>query len=191
MNIKMFIGSEDLELVNGVWRKEPNSLIMKPANSLVKQFLQTLKTHFSFATCGSFAWTDTGGTTRTQNTNIAMTCTAALGDTTNGMVVGTGTNAVTITDYALQTKIAHGTGASQLQYAAQLFNDTDVTVSGSTCYYDLTRTFTNGSGSDITVTEVGLYGKMTYYYLIDRTLYTKTIANGAGAIFTYRLQISV
>jgi len=191
MNIKMFILAEDLQLVNGIWQKKPNTLIMKPANSLMKQFLQAIKTQFSYVSCGTSAWTDTGGVARSVSPGGLLDVRANANDATLGIVAGTGTNAVTISDYALQTQIAHGTGAGQLSYAAVLFPNTNVTVDGSNCYYDFNRTFTNSSVGSITINEIGLYSNTTYKFMLDRTLYTKTIANGAGAIITYRIQISV
>ena len=189
MNIKMFISSQDLELVNGIWQKKPNSLIIKPANSLVKQFLQQMKYNFSVATLGTTC-RDTGGTLRAlPGTGFSLIANAGI--VTWGIVVGTGTDAVTILDYKLQTQIAHGTGAGQLSYAAMLFPDADVTVAGGVCYYDFNRTFTNSSDGAITIQEIGLYVLNNYNFMFDRTLFEKTITNGAGAILTYRIQISV
>jgi hypothetical protein len=189
MNIKMFILSEDLEWKDGTWQKKPNTLIMKPANSLVKQFLQHLKYGFSGVSLGTTV-RDTGGTLRALP-QFQIYLVAAAGTDTTGIVVGTGTNAVTISDYQLQTKILTGATAGKLNYALMLFPDADVTVDGSTVRYDFNRTFTNSSGGDITIQEVGLYAANNYYFMLDRTLFVKTIANGAGAILTYRIQISV
>ena len=192
MKIDMKIITEDMVNVNGIWQIVPNSRIENPANSLVKQFLQILKVRFSYVTLSS-AVRDTGNTLRTYTYNTySLRINAGAGVTTHGIVVGTGTDAVTISDYKLQTLIEHGNGAGQLSYGAVLFDNTDVTVSGSACYYDIKRVLTNNSGGNITVTEVGLYSvDSAYYYMFDRTLYSKTINNGAGAIFTYRMQISV
>jgi hypothetical protein len=189
MNIKMFILSEDLEWKDGTWQKKPNTLIKKSANSLVKQFLQCTKYNFSSASLGTTV-KDTGGTLRAlANTTLDLRANAGI-DTT-GIVVGTGTNAVTISDYQLQTKILTGATAGKLNYALMLFPDADVTVDGSTVRYDFNRTFTNSSGGDITIQEVGLYANNSYYFMLDRTLFVKTITNGTGAILTYRIQISV
>src|SRR3990167_10982238 len=62
--------------------------------------------------------TDTGGSSRTITRESDMAADIAAGTSTRGLVAGTGTNAVTITDSKLQTQIAHGTGAGQLDYGA-------------------------------------------------------------------------
>jgi len=74
---------------------------------------------------------------------------------TYGIVVGTGTNAPTNSDYALQTQIAHGTGAGQLDYGAH--SRTAPAVVGSNVDYIISRSFYNGSGATITVNEIGVY----------------------------------
>jgi len=192
MNLQIKILCEDYKKVNGIWRLE--GIDECPANSLVKQFMQLMKVQLSTVTITSLI-KDTGGTSRTvptvaQNFNIN----AGLGIVTHGILVGTGTNAVTISDYVLQTPIAHGNGAGQLYYNAVAFDDADVTVSGSDCYYDCKRFIENNSGGDINIKEIGVVctgSASSYKFLIDRTLYNKTITNGTGARFIYRFEISV
>jgi hypothetical protein len=136
---------------------------------------------------------DTGGATRsigsnTDNYNIA----AAAGDALRGIVVGTGTNAVVIGDYALQTKIVHGVGAGQLQYGLQSW--VAPTTTGSTRKFTISRTWTNGTANPITVNEVGIYcygGGTAWYFCIERTLSTKAIAAAASATATYTISVTV
>jgi len=192
MNLSIKIICEDYIKKNGVWRLK--SIVEQPANSLVKAFMQLMTVHLGQCWITNLV-KDTGNTNRTvysAATDFAIN--ALLGITTYGIVVGTGTNAVTISDYVLQTPIAHGNGASQLYYNAMAFDGTDVTVSGSDCYYDCKRFIENNSGGDIGVKEIGaicLGAPSQWNFLIDRTLYDKTITNGTGARFIYRFKITV
>ena len=175
-----------------IWsRKESGLWVLEKqhqANSLVKAYAQAMIFNLSIVNVASVI--DTGNISRTISGYTIMN--AIAGDHLYGIVVGTGTNAVTISDYALQTKIAHGTVAGKLSYGAVVF-PANVTVAGSTCYFDVTRPFTNGSGSSITINEVGIYAKSStgFYYCFDRTLSTVTIADGETKTATYRLSFSV
>ena len=140
--------------------------------------------------------------------NIGMPSGANYGDTnpralgavnssTDGIVVGTGNTAVAVTDYVLATQIVHGTGAGQLSHAAQTV-DTDITRVSNTCTWNTQRVFTNSSGGDIIVAEMGLYGlygrvntaNTTDVYCLIRDVLgsTKTITNGSTGTFKYTLQ---
>lgn len=160
------------------------------ANSLVRQFLALLlKNSFDAL---ELDIRDTGNTIRTLATATGMGYVdALLGTTDNGILVGTGTNEVTILDYALQTKIAHGTGAGQLSYGACTVS-ADVIEDGSDVYFLVSRIFTNNSGGNITIKEAGIATRVgSFYYLLDRTLSEQTIINGNNATLTYKIKISV
>ena len=116
---------------------------------------------------GSLGLVTTGGTLRTNTSSGYHSRGVAriVGGTGNvwGIVVGTGTNAESVEDYALQTLIAHGDGAGELYYQAQ-----DAYDSGNTVYTSSTKTwanqigprlFNNNSGGAIGVNEVGLYAQ--------------------------------
>lgn len=183
MNIKLFINCK-------ITDKQGNIISEKEqeANSLVKAFAVWLRTNICVTVTESVL--DTGNTSRTMAYAAAYGV-ASAGDTTQGMVIGTGTNAVTISDYALQTKIAHGTGAGQMSYGTQTFDST-VTVAGSTVYFNIARVFTNNSGSSITVKEAGLYILVSSYkYMFDRTLLDQAVSNGQTLTLQYKFQISV
>lgn len=163
----------------------------KPANSLVGNFSKMLGVHLAQTSIGGAV--DIGGTTR----NFAPYATsfsiiAAAGVVTRGIILGTGTNAVAIGDYVLQTPIAHGTGAGQLQYGINNV-PASFTTSGSTTYFEWNRSFTNGSGGNITVNEVGVYCQWyaAYNVMMERTLNTFTINDGTSATYTYRFAITV
>lgn len=101
------------------------------------------------------------------------------------MRVGTGTTAPTENDYELATV---NTDVS-----------CDTVIVGNSANYTktYTATFSNPTSSDITVTEVGLYGKISYnsqneFYidvLLDRTVLTTpiTIPAGESKTITYEL----
>jgi len=72
-----------------------------------------------------------------------------LGDANTGIVIGTGTTSPTRTDYTLQAKIPHGTGAGQIYYNQQTYELLDDTT------FRLNREFTN-AGSNLSVSEAGL-----------------------------------
>ncbi|GAI32534.1 unnamed protein product, partial [marine sediment metagenome] len=70
------------------------------------------------------------------------------GEVTQGIIVGTGTTAPTIDDYAIETIIPHGGAGGQLNYS-------DVTIAAAasdatTSQFTITRDFANGSGASIT-----------------------------------------
>ena len=81
--------------------------------------------------------------------------TAAAGDATQGITVGTGTGAVAPSDNKLGTQIAHGTGAGQLSYGGMGFGSVSTTTTQTKL--TMSRAFTNNSGSTITIQEIGLY----------------------------------
>jgi hypothetical protein len=116
--------------------------------------------------------TDTSNTARTGVYNYApitasgnyytfFDCNATTGDTDYGILVGTGTTATDINDYALDTLIAEGTGAGQMEYGNHSIVSS--THDGSTySYAGITRTVANNSGGSIVVAEVGLACEMNW-----------------------------
>jgi hypothetical protein len=90
-------------------------------------------------------------------TPLAMA--ASDNDDSIGIVVGSGSTSVGPTDYSLVSKIAHGTGSGQLDYdaSAVLYS-----YGSSSSYVELYRSFTNKSGADITVREVGIIAKSVW-----------------------------
>ena len=81
---------------------------------------------------------------------------AVATDDTEGSVVGSGTTAVTLADFALDTQIAHGVGAGQLQYGATSFVYPPAQLANE-FFFKLSRAFTNGSGGNVSVNEFGIY----------------------------------
>lgn len=117
---------------------------------------------------------DTGGTVRTGEFGIGVGCydpsspawtnldtphssIGALATATHddhGIVVGSGTNAESFEDYALQTLIVNGTDAGQLSYVASELSSVSYAALVLTC--TLIRYFNNNSGDSIDVNEVAL-----------------------------------
>ena len=164
------------------------------SKSFVIGFLQLLQSKM-FGTVLSVI--DTGNTARTTGyaDSTYMQLGAAAGTDVTGTVVGTGTNAVNISDYALQTKIAHGTASGQLQYGAVTFGAP--TISGSDIYFTVTRNFVNNSGDSITVNEIGMYGMFytsgTRYACLVRDVVAGGVAVADGQTLTlnYTIKITV
>jgi len=138
--------------------------------------------------------TDTSGTVRAvTNSSQAFQANAAAGTATFGVQVGTGTAANDVAKYALAALIANGAGAGQLQYGAVSVG-APATV-GQQRKFTVARVFTNNSGAAITVNEVGLVvygqaGSYIYNFLVERTLSTNTIANGASSTWTYTISVT-
>ncbi|MBA7589973.1 hypothetical protein ES708_32072 [subsurface metagenome] len=116
-----------------------------------------------------------------------------------GIQVGTGITAVTPTDTALATRIAHGRSAGQLEYGGcELFG---IAFSDPNGEFTIRRYFTNASGGSITVNEVGIYSvgcskKSSGYswaFLIARDVVSPGVAVLDGEILrvTYVPQITV
>jgi len=109
---------------------------------------------------------DTGGVNRSVAVSgTTFTATAPIGQINYGIRIGKGSTPVAITDYALETPLAHGTGLDQVQHQVMQF--TAPVVAGSTCSFSTQRILVNNSGANITgVQEVGCYVRMggaSYY----------------------------
>jgi hypothetical protein len=140
-----------------------------PMRSLVKNFFA-----FLGAAIGSgypVAVTTTGGATNySYNILQVKENVATYGQITYGLIIGTGgATAVTPTQYALVTPIAHGTGAGQMEYfPTQL---TEVIAESDDYSVYVFRTYANSSPGSITVSELGLYAKTvsaSFYYMFAR-----------------------
>lgn len=176
------------------------------SESFVRQFLELLYAQVA----GVYYWSgspyqfsvvqvlDTSGARRPVYAYEGIfDCAAAAGDENKGIMVGTGTTALTIDDYQLETRIPHGTGAGQLQYGNVAFGlpASDPTTS----QFTITRDFANASGGSITVNEIGLYVRartVSYgdqYFMVIRDVITGGIAIPDGQTLTvnYREQAVV
>ena len=115
------------------------------------------------------------------------------GDNTIGPVVGTSDLAFVRTQYKLDSKIAHGSGGSQLLYGATTVEA--AAEENSTGRFRLIRGFTNSSGGSITVKEIAIdvYNDdpATSFMLCRDVLASpQTIPDGATLTLRYRLFLS-
>jgi hypothetical protein len=87
---------------------------------------------------------------------------AASGSLSGGIVVGIGTNINDPSDYSLNTMCLQGTDPNQLLYSACSL--TPATVAGADISFNISRSVTNGSGSTITINEIGILGYFAYLF---------------------------
>jgi hypothetical protein len=123
-----------------------------------------------------------------QTSALAYQINGALGNDLKGIAVGSNNTAPTPLDYILNTKIANGSGAGQLNYQAQTSSQ-GTTVVGAVTSFILERIFVNNSAGDVIVREVGiLAGVIPGYTLIYRDILpgNETI----GTTKSYRVKIT-
>ena len=168
-----------------------------PSHSFVQQFLKWM-----FANNGlleNVTVTNTAGvsdeiTDWQSQANELGRIDAGSADDSYGIVVGTGTNAEANDDYALQTQIAHGVGAGQLDHGAVGLT---APVSNGNVDLVVTRAFTNGSGGQINVREMGVYMKTKdhesadEYICILRDLESKDVPDAGVLTAQYILRTTV
>ena len=164
----------------------------KRSKSFVLQFLQLLEVQMYRSVDVSMK-RDVGTMIAVADFASNFDAEAAITDTTKGILVGTGTTPPTNIDYNMETLIAHGTGATQLSYGAT--SKTTTVVVGANVDFILTRTFNNGSGNTIHVTEVGiitLIGATPYYGLMLHDTFTAVpVLNGQTLTVNYTFRTTV
>lgn len=178
----------------------------RESQSLLTAFLKWLYTWLttSDGAVGGSTQTlnDTGNQGRTIPYTGATTYMGRLGgwlglaaQSLNGIVVGSGTTAVTPADPALVTQLAQGTGANQLVHGAQSVEAVSVVALVSSVRS--TRTFTNNSAGAITVREIGWYwvqydtGPAVRYFCGARDVLVTPQTVPIGATLTVRYTFSV
>ncbi len=137
---------------------------------------------------------DTSNTAQTMKwTNKAVE--AGSGLTTYGILAGIGETAPANTDYAMQTLIAHGTGAGQMQYSSCSVGSASVV--GSNVDMTIVRSLTNNSGGTITIKEIGIVisaqdsTTTQRYFLIVRDAVSQAVLNDevASILFIRRTTV--
>ena len=166
------------------------SKVTKPCKSFVLQFLQLLECQFYPSVNVTIKDTSNVGQSAT-DAQYNFNAEAGVTDVTKGIVVGTGTTPVTSNDYVMETLIAHGVGATQLSYGAT--SKVTTAVVGANVDFQLIRTFNNGSGSTINVTEIGLYSVMvTWDVMLLHEIVTLTaVTNGQTLTVTITFRTTV
>ena len=170
------------------------------SKSFVRQFLELLwVTTYQIPDSKAYSMIDPGGTYREIHaTGYCFRSSAPAGTVTYGIIVGTGTTAPTIDDYAIETLIDHDAApptAGALQYGAVAFGapSSDATTS----QFTITRNFANASGGAITVNEIALYVEgydtAVRYFMTIRDVIGGGIAVPDGQTLTinYRPQAAV
>ena len=120
-----------------------------------------------------------------------------------GILVGTGNRPTKLQDYALESRVDDGVSAGQLSYGSHTFTNT-ITEHASYYGWVVTRTFTNTSGGDIDVSEIGLFSVV--YYPMTRNLGSYddnslliardvpvssfTIANNSSEVIFYEIRVA-
>ncbi|MCF7634623.1 MAG: hypothetical protein LLF82_000087 [Dehalococcoides mccartyi] len=121
---------------------------------------------------------------------------AAAGIDTKGIQVGSGTNAESFEDYALQTQIANGTGAGQISYIASELHSISYDAGTKVLRDTLIRYFNNNSGGNVNVNEVGivayLQGQFSQNYMVsrDKLPATITVPTTGQLRVTYTIQLT-
>jgi len=117
--------------------------------------------------------------------------------TTKGILVGSGTAAESFEDFRLQTPIAEGAGAGQLNHVASEPSSITWDSVGRVFRNAFARFFNNNSGGSITVNEVGLVGRLTLggfhiNALVSRDVLptTVTVPNTGQLRVTYTISLT-
>ena len=102
-----------------------------------------------------------------------------------GVVVGTGSTAVSRDDYKLEAQVADGFADGQMVYGKTTVEDVDGDPPDSV--FRIIRTFTNEGSTTITIYEIGLIVKaQDHYVLIARDVLSPAQDVPAGATLTVR-----
>jgi hypothetical protein len=177
--------------------KEGDKIVRKvrkqKGHSFVKQFAQYLLRNMVNQ---SITVKDIGNNSRTLSTSYFINANTNAGATitTYGLVIGSNATAVTINDYTLNTQIAHGITAGTLQYSAMAIGAP--TSDATSNYFVMTRVFTNGSGGNVSINEIGIYvydDSSTYCFCFSRDILTSTITltNGQNLTLNYTIKVTI
>ena len=115
---------------------------------------------------------------------------------TPNIVVGSGTATPTISDTGLESQIGNGTGAGQLQYGTDSLTTPATNTNTNTGSITWSKSFTNGSGGNVTVSEVGAYITTNIFststtYLILHDLLPSPITLSPNQVLTVVYTITI
>jgi len=124
--------------------------------------------------------TDTAGVNMNVNgaSGGAWSVTAPSGNTSYGIVVGSGATAGSVpsaTAYKLVAQIPQGTSSGQIEYGNTTVGSPS--QSGQITQFTISRSFTNVSGATITVTEIGLVVYVTGFAMTTVSTATATASD--------------
>ena len=146
--------------------------------SLTKQFFNALNAQFT--TDATSTKTTAGGVQNQVASTLNFRSDTAAGETTAGLLLGSGQTAPIVTDHKLETPVT-----ANLTHGAQTVLNESFGVNG--WRITLTRSFTNTSANPISINEIAWYvndGGSLYCY--DRSLYIVSIAAGKVLTLSYR-----
>jgi hypothetical protein len=113
------------------------------------------------------------------------------------IVVGSGTTPPKITDTGLTSQIGNGTGSGQLQYGTDSLTTPVINSNTNSASLTWSKSFTNGSGGNVTVAEVGAYmtvnengSDVSYFILHDLLPSEITLANTQVLTVVYTITIT-
>ena len=158
------------------------------ANSILAQFVQLIAVQFSQSNFNVVANDDVEYTAVPNALSLSID--AVAGNTAAGIVIGTGTTPVTMTDRVLETQVTTNITHGGHNYAVE-------NPDAETWLFTAARTFLNQTGAPLNVTEIGLYSvgyitpPATKIFCVDRTIYPVTVPNGTTLTLTYRLILAL
>jgi hypothetical protein len=160
--------------------------IIKKGRKKSHSFVEGMAHAFShfLALTYNFSSTDTGGTVRSYSGYGGYG--AGITDGTYGILIGTGSNSESISDYKLQSQTGHGTTSNFVYYNACTIGAAAATPSDISVR--VARTFTNQSGVTKTIEEIGLASRHStgYKFLHIRDLTGGiTVNNGQTLTINY------
>lgn len=166
---------------------------LRRSKSFCLAFLQLLEVHFKDDTV---VIKDIAAANKTIDTALlTFKVAAGIGVVLYGIVIGTGTTTPTSADYVMETLIAHGSAATQINYAANTFVAAQEV--GANVDLQLIRSMQNLSGGTINVTEagvqgIGYQGGSPFYFLMVHDVFTAVpVADGETITVTYTFRTTV
>jgi hypothetical protein len=195
-------------------KRDQNGFILdrreQPSRSWLKNYINMMYVLSGYGVNTIAAVTDIGGTSRAfgASKNSYLHIGSPAGYTTlypfvggsnmvlgenMGVVVGSGSTAVTPTDSKLETQILHGETSGKLLFSStELYAITFTNPNGS---FKIQRYFTNKSSGNVTIEECGIYalGGSTYSFCICRDIVSPAVVVATTEILlvTYTVGITV
>lgn len=167
--------------------------VSQPAESWTRGFLDNLGTQLDSKT--NRQMTNMSGVTINSGNVLATNFNYLAGESDDsfGIQVGFSGIAVTISDFAMGSKIRHGTTSGRLYYGAT--STLDVTADAPSAYLQFTRAFINQSQFDMPINEAGMVadcGTPARSNLhIHDAISTITVPSGLTGSITYTIRVTV
>ncbi len=155
----------------------------KAAHSFLAHFIELLSVQMSQSTKSITNITGAESSVTTAIGNLQVSSDAS--NLLQGLLIGSGTDPVTIDDIKLQSQITIDLTASIVSFVLSY-------PTANTRRLSISRTFTNGSVNPMAIDEVALYTFAARNYIcLDRTLYSVSIPGESSLTLTYRIDVSV